>query len=107
MENNEIGKYTRSFGLSFAITSIFSALLVIVKETSPNVVMAWMKRATPHHWITHTLLDLILFVVLGLVFAKSNGGQGVNIDAGRLNGFIVWAFVIGAVLITGFYLIEG
>lgn len=34
MENSEIGKYTRSYGLSFVITSVVSALLVILKESS-------------------------------------------------------------------------
>ena len=76
MKNIEIGKYGRSFGLSFAITSLFSVLLLILKETNQNTVMAWMKAATTHHWITHTLLDVIIFVVLGLVLAKANNGQG-------------------------------
>ena len=107
MKNIEIGKYGRSFGVSFAITSLFSALLVIVKETNEHTVMAWMKAATPHHWITHTLLDLIIFVVLGVVLAKSNNGQGINISPDRLNSFIVGAFVISGILIAGFYLVIG
>jgi hypothetical protein len=49
METIEIGKYTKSFGLSFAITSLISALLVILKETNEETVLAWMKTATPHH----------------------------------------------------------
>jgi hypothetical protein len=107
MKNIEFGKYGRSFGLSFAITSLFSALLVVLKETSQQTVLAWMKAATPHHWITHTLLDLIVFVVLGVVFAKMNDGQGIKISLNRLNSFIVGAFVISGILIAGFYLIVG
>ncbi len=107
MENIEIGKYGRSFGLSFAITSLFSALLVVLKETSQHTVLAWMKAATPHHWITHTLLDLILFVVLGVVLAKANDGQGIKISPDKLNSFIVGAFVISGLIIAGFYLIIG
>ncbi len=34
MDTDGTGKYARSFGLSFAITSIVSAILVIVKESS-------------------------------------------------------------------------
>ena len=107
MENKEIGKYGRSFGLSFAITSLFSALLVVLKETNEKTVLALMKAATPHHWITHTLLDLIIFVVLGVVLAKSNNGQGLKIGPDRLNSFIVGAFVISGLIIAGFYLIIG
>ncbi len=107
MGNIEIGKYGRSFGLSFAITSLFSALLVVLKETSQHTVMAWMKAATPHHWITHTLLDLILFVVLGFALAKASNGQGIKIDPDRLTSLIVGAFVVGGLIIAGFFLIVG
>ena len=69
--------------------------------------MAWMKAATPHYWITHTLLDLILFVVLGVVLAKSNKGQGIKVSPDRVNSFIVRAFVISGILIAGFYLVIG
>ena len=107
MGNIEIGKYGRSFGLSLAITSLFSALLVVLKETSQHTVLAWMKAVTPHHWITHTLLALILFVALGLALAKTNNGQGIKIGPDRLNSMIVGAFVISGLIITGFYLIAG
>jgi hypothetical protein len=107
MENIEIGKYGRSFGLSFAITSLFSVILLILKETNEHTVMAWMKAATPHHWITHTLLDLILFVILGLALAKANKGQGITIGPDRLNSMIVGAFVVSGLIIAGFYLIVG
>ena len=107
MENSEIGKYGRSFGVSFAITSLFSVLLLILKETNEKTVMAWMKAVTPHHWITHTLLDLIIFVVLGVVLAKSNDGQGIKISSDKLNSFIVGAFIISGILIAGFYLVIG
>ena len=107
MENKEIGKYGRSFGVSFAITSLISVIILIFKETNEHTVMAWMKAATPHHWITHTLLDLIIFVVLGVVLAKMNNGQGINISPDRLNSFIVGSFVISGILIAGFYLVIG
>ena len=40
MEN--ISKYTASFGISLAITSVLSALLVVVKELNENSVLAGM-----------------------------------------------------------------
>jgi hypothetical protein len=107
MENIEIGKHGRSFGLSFAITSLFSALLVVLKESSEQTVLAWMKAVTPHHWITHTLLDLILFVVLGWALTKTNGGQGIKISPDKLTNVIVGAFVLSGLIIAGFYLIIG
>ena len=104
MEHNEIGKYTRSFGLSFAITSILSALLVILKETNEDTVLAWMKAATGHHWVTHGVLDIILFLVLGWVFSRPNNGQGIRITPNALIICIVGSVVISGLIISGFYI---
>jgi TRAP-type mannitol/chloroaromatic compound transport system permease large subunit len=105
METNALGKYTTSFGVSLAITSLVSALLVVVKEMSEDTVLALMKRITFHHWFTHSLLVLILFVVLGWVLARTNGGQGVNMTVNRFIGVLVGAVVLSGIIIAGFYLI--
>jgi hypothetical protein len=106
MENSEIGKYTKSFGLSFAITSVVSALLVIIKESSEEGVLAAMKAITGHHWITHGLFNLILFVILGWALARINKGQGMKMSANALVSCIVGAVIISGVLISGFYLLH-
>jgi hypothetical protein len=98
---NEIGKYTRSFGISVAVASMFSGLLVILKELSEETVLGWMKRVTVHHWVTHALLDLLLFVAVGLLLTK------VDISSERLAKFIVAGVVVGGLLVAGFYLIVG
>jgi hypothetical protein len=106
MENSEIGKYSRSFGLSFAITSVVSALLVIIKELSEEGVLALMKAITGHHWVTHGLFDLILFVVLGWALSRAGRGLGVKISANGLVACIVGAVIISGILISGFYLLH-
>lgn len=106
MENIEIGKYSRSFGISFALTSVASALLVIIKESSEEGVLAMMAAITGHHWVTQGILNLILFVVLGWVLTRLNGGQGINISANGLVSCIFGAIVISGVLIAGFYLLH-
>jgi uncharacterized Tic20 family protein len=106
MENSEVGKYTRSFGLSFAITSVVSALLVILKESNEEGVLALMKAVTGHHWVTHGLINLILFVILGWALSKANNGQGIRMSANGLVSCIVGAVIISGVLISGFYLLH-
>jgi lipoprotein signal peptidase len=103
MEQNEIGKYTRSFGLSFTITSILSALLVILKETNEDTILAWMKAATGHHWVTHGVLDIILFLVLGWLFSRLNNSQGIKITPNVLVNCIFGSIVISGLLIAGFF----
>ncbi len=106
MENTEIGKYTRSFGLSFAITSVVSAILVILKETNEETLLAWMKAASGHHWVTHGIFDIILFVVLGWVLSRTHNGQGVELSTNGLVSSMVGAIVVSGVLILGFYLLH-
>jgi hypothetical protein len=105
METNDIGKYTTSFGMSLAITSVVSALLVVVKEMSENTVLALMKGITFHHWFTHSLFILILFVVVGWLLARSNGGQGVKMGVNRFISTLVGAVVVSGLIIAGFYLV--
>lgn len=103
MEQTELGKYTRSFGLSLGITSLFSAFLVILKETHEETVLAWMKTVTLHHWVTHGIINLVLFVFLGWALSRPNNGNGITISSKALSTFIAGAVVISAVLIAGFY----
>ena len=101
-----ISKYTVSFGASLAITSILSALLVVVKELNENSVLAWMKGLTSHHWITHGLFMVIAFFAIGWGLAKMNNGQGLKMTAERLVIMIVSGVVIGGLIISGFYLVD-
>jgi hypothetical protein len=105
-EATVLGKYTRSFGVSLAITSVLSSLLVIVKELDEGV-LNWMKGATPHHWITHGVFDILAFVIIGFALAQLHGGTGVRVSAKSLAAVIVGAVVISGLVIAGFYLIHG
>jgi hypothetical protein len=102
-----VGKYTMSFGLSLAVTSVLSALLVVVKELNENTVLALMKHITIHHWVTHGVFDLVVFIALGFLFAAMGGGAGVKMSPKGLIAAIVAAVAASALIIAGFYLIEG
>ncbi|RPI68219.1 MAG: hypothetical protein EHM38_08770 [Geobacteraceae bacterium] len=101
-----ISKYTVAFGASLAITSILSALLVVVKELNENSVLAWMKGLTSHHWITHGLFMVIAFFAIGWGLAKLNNGDGLKMTPDRLVWVITSGVVIGGLIISGFYLVS-
>ena len=103
MENTNLSKASVSFGLSLAVTSIINAIIVAVKEKS-DAVMNGMKKITGHHWTTHVLLVLVIFVVLALIFGAMNGGKGKAITAGKLISTIVSGVVVAGLIIVGFYL---
>ena len=102
-----INKYTASFGASLAITSILSAVLVVIKELSEDKILAFMKNLTGHHWVTHGLFIVLAFVLIGFGFAKTNHGQGLKIAPGRLITIIVGAVVFSGLIIAGFYMLAG
>lgn len=106
MENRTVSKYTTSFGLALALSSLLNALLVVVKEKSPAV-QAGMKSLTGHHWITHAAIVLVLFAGFGFLFAGIKGGQGWTLPVNRLIQTILAGVVGAGAIIVGFYLIAG
>lgn len=101
-----INAQTRAFGLSLAITSVLSGVLVIAKETNAGL-LGFMKTVTIHHWMTHGIFNLVVFLVLGLLLAKSNNGQGPDINDGTLLKVVVGGFLLSCVLSAGFFLFAG
>jgi hypothetical protein len=99
-----VGKYTASFGVALALTSLFSAVLVIAKELNETTLLAWMKAATPHHWITHGIIDLALFVVLGFMLVGAT--QGLRDRPATILGIVAGGTVLGALTIAGFFLLH-
>jgi hypothetical protein len=57
-----------AFGAAAAITVLFNVVLAFVKDAyAPlNTLMAHL---TGHHWVTHGLADILVFVALGWLFA--------------------------------------
>jgi hypothetical protein len=103
MENTGLTKYTVSFGLSLALASVVNGLLVVAKEKIPAV-LGGMAKLTGHHWVTHSVIVVGLFVFFGWMLAQVNGGQGVKLGANRVIGTLVSGAVIGGMIIVGFYL---
>ncbi len=103
METTSLSKSSVSCGLSLALTCVINAIIVVAKEKS-DAVMNGMKKITGHHWITHALLVLGLFVAFALIFGAMNRGKGSAISAGRLLGTVVSGIVLSALIIVGFYL---
>lgn len=109
MENSKptLSRSTIAFGLSLAIAAIVNSLLVIAKELSPNRVLPWMRNLTGHHWTTHCVAVLVVFIVTGLILARQNHGNGPTMTARKLTTIIVAGTVLSILIIAGFYLIEG
>ncbi|MEI6076251.1 MAG: hypothetical protein WCS94_11790 [Verrucomicrobiota bacterium] len=104
MEKPHLSKYTHSFGIALAVTSVANGLLVMAKEKNPAVLAA-MKSLTGHHWITHSVIVVTLFLVLGWGLSKIQGGTGVKLHQDNLIRLLAGGVFLGALLIVGFYLL--
>jgi uncharacterized transporter YbjL len=90
---------TAGFGASYAITSILSALLVVLKESSEGVHDA-LTAVTGHHWVTHGLLDVIVFLVLGFILAR----RSLRMTSETLLATIVGSTVLSGLIIAGYFI---
>ncbi len=67
--NTTLDKFTVGFGISAAITIFFNTLLMITKEKILSV-HNFMVTLSGHHWTSHGLIDVMVFILLGLFFSK-------------------------------------
>jgi hypothetical protein len=105
VEDTTVSKHTISFGLSLALCAVLNAILVVAKERSKRVA-DWMQKITGHHWITHVVIILMLFVACGWCFDRTNGGQGPKMPFRRLTTAVFAGVLAGVLIVLGFYLIS-
>lgn len=99
-ETSGLSKSARAFGVALAVASVVNALLVVFKEKSPALQSA-MKKLTGHHWITHVVVILALFLVSGWIFSRLN----LRFTTGKLITTLVSGVALASAIILGFYLI--
>ncbi len=99
-ERETLSPVTSGFVLSAAITVLFNTGLAWAKDAYPPL-NSLMKSLSGHHWTTHGVVDLGLFVGLGLVFTKIRITE--KMDPNRLIGILVGAVVIATLGLIVWY----
>ncbi len=67
---------TSSFVLAAAVTVLFSTMLAWAKDVYAPLKHV-LKSLTGQDWTTHGLVDLLLFIGLGLLFMKTKVSQRI------------------------------
>lgn len=91
------------FGLSVAVASMFTALLVVAKEMNAPL-LSWMNATSGHHWVTHGILTLAVFVALGLILTRLGSDERSWLNANRLTFVLAASIVVSGAIIFGFFL---
>jgi hypothetical protein len=87
-ETPQLTVSTSSFVLAAAVTVLFSTALAWAKDAYAPL-KDFMKSLTGQDWTTHGLLDLVLFIGLGLIFMRTKVSE--KIPPGRLSGGLIAA----------------
>lgn len=100
-QSTEMSASTLGFTLAAAVAIIFNTVLVITKEEY-HPLKDYMKSLTGHHWITHGLTVIAVFLALGFLFSRMGGVQRMR--ASTLTTIFVATVVIFGLGIFGYYL---
>jgi hypothetical protein len=94
MESGRLSPATSGFVLAATITALFNTALACGKDADAPL-KALMKSLAGHDWTTQGLIDLALFVGLGLIFSRTRVAERIN--AGRLIAWLIGAVAIAAI----------
>ena len=89
------------FGVSGAFAIVFNTILTLVKESYPAVNAA-MKAALGHHWTTHGVLVVIVFLIFGWIFSRANFAR--TIRGTTLSTIIVCSTILSGLGLIGWFL---
>jgi len=101
-ESQGLDQATAAFTLSAAITVLFNTVLTWIKEASVPF-HDFMASLTGHHWITHGLADVVVFIVLGLVFMRT--GTAARMSPSTLVSTLFIAVIVAGLGLAGFFLV--
>ena len=93
-DTNKLGRASTAFVLAASITFLFNTALAWAKDAYAPL-NSFMKSLTGHHWTTHGLADIVVFVGMGLLFMKTNAAERISPD--KLVSILIWSVVAASV----------
>jgi len=79
-----------AFGISAVVAILFNTVLAWIKDAY-DPLNSFMAALTGHHWITHGLADIAVFVIVGAVLM----GRHVSMDSTKLACLVAGAVIVG------------
>lgn len=98
---SSLDSVSAAFALSAAVTVVFNTLLAWVKDAY-DPLNKFMASLSGHHWTTHGLADVLLFVVLGFVFL--NLGTAQRMTPKHLIETLVGAVIAAGIGLTAWFI---
>ena len=100
VDGSKLSLASGAFAMAAALTVLFNTALSWAKDAY-RPLLIWMNGIAGHNWTTQGLADLILFLGLGLIFAKSHWTKGIA--ANKLILFLTVSVAIAGVGLFTWY----
>ncbi|MEK6836417.1 MAG: hypothetical protein AABX94_01980 [Nanoarchaeota archaeon] len=95
-------KNIKSMSISTIIIIIITVILTIWADLSKPL-KDFLASLSGHHWVTKSLIAIILFIFLNFILSKSiNQEKNVFHEVKK----VIWTTVIGIITISGFYILH-
>jgi len=101
MAKMQEGKLLTAVIVGLVIATLFTSVLVPIKETNPGL-KTWLRTTFTHHWIGHGVLTLAVFALSTLAAFPLAG----NLDQEKSLWLTLLATIAGSLIISGFYVLE-
>ena len=98
MNTEKLNSATTGFGIAAAVAFVLNTALTVAKESNPALLAA-MKAAAGHHWITHGFVIVGLFLVLGWLLSRT----GMRMSGGTLATTLVVTALAGGLGLVGWF----
>jgi hypothetical protein len=95
-----LDRVSKAYALSAAVTVIFNTLLAWIKDAY-DPLNTFMAHLMGHHWTTHGVLDVLLFIALGYVFLSL--GTAERMAPKRLAAILVGSVVVASLGLAGWF----
>jgi len=104
MEGN--AKLAFSSTISYAITVLFNAILVVLKEENKGI-HDWLKNTFGHHWVGHGILTIIVFIVITIIGMYIFKKEELDEKTTNMLVIIIFLFtLISVAIIAGYFLMK-
>jgi hypothetical protein len=95
-----LSRTAAGYSASAAITLVFNAVLTIVKDASVPL-HDFMQKLMGHHWTTHGVVILVVFLVLGWLLSRSEAVAKMS-DTALIGAVVVGALINGGAIALWF-----
>lgn len=99
-ETAKLTATTSGFALAAGITVLFNTALAWAKDAYAPL-SVFMGTLTGHHWTTHGLADLVVFVGLGFLLTRLKTAE--KMDSSRLIAALIGAVAIAALGLAAWF----